>query len=44
MEQGISRDVQTIFRFLSPEKKEEMVKKTRTDRSLLSMEAIYDFS
>ena len=24
MEQGISRDVQTIFRFLSPEKKEEM--------------------
>jgi L-cysteine desulfidase len=26
------------------EKKEEMVKKTRTDRSLLSMVAIYDFA
>lgn len=26
------------------EKKEEMVKKTRTDRSLLSMETIYDFA
>ena len=34
----VEKDHEVLF-----EKKEEMVKKTRTDRSLLSMEAIYDF-